>query len=72
MERFYRGLLGGVSRGEALRTAQLELLRDGKHAHPFFWAAFVLSGDWRAMPKGLATAGNTRLGKPPPLRLGHR
>ena len=50
-----------VSRVEALRQAQLSMLREGykrgilrridkdedKRAPPLFWAAFVLSGDWR-------------------------
>jgi CHAT domain-containing protein len=36
----------GVTR-DALRAAQLELLREPRTAHPFFWAPFVLVGDWR-------------------------
>jgi CHAT domain-containing protein len=36
----------GVGR-DALRAAQLELLREPATAHPFFWAPFVLVGDWR-------------------------
>jgi len=32
---------------EALRDAQLELLRNPKFSHPFFWSAFNLTGDWR-------------------------
>jgi len=51
MGRFYTSLRGGgASRGvtrEALRAAQLELLREARTAHPFFWAPFVLVGDWR-------------------------
>jgi CHAT domain-containing protein len=31
----------------ALREAALSLLRDGRHAHPFYWAPFLLIGDWR-------------------------
>ena len=27
--------------------AALPLLRDGKHAHPYYWTPFVLMGDWR-------------------------
>ena len=34
-----------VTKAEALRQAQLELLR-GKYAHPFFWAPFILMGNW--------------------------
>jgi CHAT domain-containing protein len=74
MERFYDNLWSKkLPRGEALRQAQLWLLRQGpRHPevvrgvvnpktgtgrrtladgsgrlHPFFWAAWVLSGDWR-------------------------
>lgn len=49
MVRFYQRLLkdGDISRAEALRQAQLGVLRDGRHAHPYFWAPFVLYGDWR-------------------------
>jgi CHAT domain-containing protein len=44
---FYRQLGNpDVSRAEALRTAQLAQLHDEAHAHPAFWAAFVLIGSW--------------------------
>jgi CHAT domain-containing protein len=32
-------------KAETLRQAQLRLMKDGKHQHPFYWAAFVLVGD---------------------------
>ena len=47
MERFYAGLKGGWQKGPALREATLSLLRDGRHSHPYYWAPFVLIGDWR-------------------------
>lgn len=49
MERFYRHLRAGQPKAEALRSAQLELLRgEGKDAAaPFFWAALQLFGDWQ-------------------------
>ena len=31
----------------ALRYAKLEIARDRKWRNPYFWAAFVLQGDWR-------------------------
>ncbi|MDJ0635118.1 MAG: CHAT domain-containing protein [Xenococcaceae cyanobacterium MO_188.B29] len=34
-----------LSKGEALRRAQIALLR-GKYSHPRFWSAFILSGNW--------------------------
>jgi CHAT domain-containing protein len=43
MERFYRGLRAGGTKGSALREAQLESLADD--THPYFWAPFQLVGD---------------------------
>jgi CHAT domain-containing protein len=43
---FYQRLRAGEGRADALRNAQLTLLRN--RAHPFFWASFIQSGDWRA------------------------
>jgi CHAT domain-containing protein/Tfp pilus assembly protein PilF len=45
MTAFHRGLAAGHgSKAELLRTASLELLRSAEHAHPFYWAGFVLVG----------------------------
>lgn len=47
MRKFYDGVAnGGLSKTEALRQAQLELLRQHSFEHPFFWAPFVLIGNW--------------------------
>ena len=35
-----------VTKSESLRLAQLNLLKDGTHSHPYFWAPFVLLGNW--------------------------
>ena len=32
---------------EALRQAQLSLLAQGRYAHPFYWAPFILMGNWK-------------------------
>ena len=48
MVRFYTHLLAGMGKAEALQTAQNEVRTDPAHpewAHPYYWAAFVLSGD---------------------------
>ena len=45
MERVYAELRAGKTKDEALRTAQIEMLRSG--ARPFYWAAFTLNGDWK-------------------------
>jgi len=48
MQRFYSSLRQGKSKDEALRAAQIDLLRGPEAtSHPFHWAAFQLSGDWR-------------------------
>ena len=60
MIRFYGHLLDDVPKDEALRAAQLELIRhpvqvpDGEggsvlrdFSSPYYWAAFQLIGDWR-------------------------
>jgi CHAT domain-containing protein len=52
IEKFYDHLLTGprveTSVADALRGAQIDLLRDPKYSNPRYWAAFVLTGD----PKG--------------------
>jgi CHAT domain-containing protein/Tfp pilus assembly protein PilF len=50
MRRFYGYLKAGESKGEALRHAQVDLLRGAAGEDlklPFHWAAFELTGDWR-------------------------
>ncbi len=49
MEGFYRRLKAsnGKGKGAALRAAARQLMRDGRHHHPFYWAPFILVGDWR-------------------------
>jgi CHAT domain-containing protein/tetratricopeptide (TPR) repeat protein len=47
MEAYYRRLLAGEGRSEALRQVQLEMLRHPVYRAPFYWAAFVPIGDWR-------------------------
>lgn len=69
MVAYYKRLMVGEGRTEALRAVQLEMLgvanlalsdhRRGlrltpsnkgvNYSHPFFWAAFIQSGDWRGM-----------------------
>ncbi|MEM1206803.1 MAG: CHAT domain-containing protein [Acidobacteriota bacterium] len=49
MIRFYRHLLAGQSKDEALRSTQLELIHGDHEAWraPHHWGAFQLIGDWR-------------------------
>jgi CHAT domain-containing protein len=53
MTEFYRELLESplatssrLNRAEALRQAQLTLVRSPQFRHPFYWAPFVLVGNW--------------------------
>jgi len=45
MEEFYGRLRVGASAAEALRDAQLAMLRRAPYRAPAYWAAFVLSGN---------------------------
>jgi CHAT domain-containing protein/tetratricopeptide (TPR) repeat protein len=48
MESFYGHLRAGKTKDEALRAAQIDQIRQKTGAsHPFHWAAFQLTGDWR-------------------------
>ncbi|MBN2378974.1 tetratricopeptide repeat protein [candidate division WOR-3 bacterium] len=46
MVTFYEQLKNH-STSEALRRAQQKLIGSEKYSHPFFWASFVLIGEWR-------------------------
>ncbi|NEO34116.1 MAG: CHAT domain-containing protein [Symploca sp. SIO3C6] len=47
MIRFYRQLTDTkISKAEALRRAQVSLLKDKYYQHPRLWAPFVLVGNW--------------------------
>lgn len=44
---FYRALhVSGTSRAEALRQAQLKILKDPVYAHPAYWSPFILIANW--------------------------
>lgn len=47
MTEFMRRWNSGEPRGQAWREAQLSLLRSKDFSHPYFWAAFTLTGQWR-------------------------
>lgn len=55
MRRFYRGLFRDrLTPAAALRAAQLSMWRERRWRDPYFWAPFVLIGDWQnvAEPAG--------------------
>lgn len=48
MKRFYTGLLlEKLPPAEALRRAQVSLWKETRWHSPFYWAGFVLEGEWR-------------------------
>ena len=49
MKRFYTYLRQGRTKDEALRSAQIDLIRTPKRetSHPYNWAGFALYGDWK-------------------------
>jgi CHAT domain-containing protein len=49
MVSYYKRLMANVERSQALRQTQLEMLQNPQYQHPYYWAAFIPSGDWTAM-----------------------
>jgi CHAT domain-containing protein len=43
---YYEALRQGKGRSDGLRQAQLQMLRSKEQRHPFYWAAFIQSGEW--------------------------
>ncbi|MGC9293343.1 MAG: CHAT domain-containing tetratricopeptide repeat protein [Acidobacteriaceae bacterium] len=49
MQVFYRAFFDQrVTSAAALRQAQLHVMADPSHQAPYYWAGFVLEGDWQA------------------------
>jgi CHAT domain-containing protein len=47
MESFYKELAKtGTTKADALRNAQISLLKKPAFTHPFYWSPFVLIGNW--------------------------
>ncbi|NEQ87255.1 MAG: CHAT domain-containing protein, partial [Moorea sp. SIO2I5] len=38
-----------MGRTEALRQTQLDMLKDERYQHPYYWASFIVSGNWEPM-----------------------
>lgn len=47
MKNLYRRMQQGESPQTALRKSQLELAKDARYRQPYYWAAFVVEGDYR-------------------------
>lgn len=50
MRHFYLALKSTHSPAKALQRAQSEMAADPEWKAPYFWAGFVLAGDWRPLP----------------------
>jgi CHAT domain-containing protein/Flp pilus assembly protein TadD len=47
---YYKALQEGAGRSEGLRQVQLGMIRGrNDRRHPFFWAAFIQSGEWKSL-----------------------
>ncbi|MDR4469258.1 MAG: tetratricopeptide repeat protein [Nitrospira sp.] len=51
MVDYYQRLLKGEGRSEALRNAQLAMMKSKDRSHPYYWAAFVPIGNWTPLAK---------------------
>lgn len=49
MVEYYDRLRMGQGRAEALRSTQLKMLKSSRWQHPYYWASFIESGDWRIL-----------------------
>ncbi len=47
MQGFYTRLRSGTGKGDALNAAAHKLRNKSGRRHPYYWAPFVLVGDWR-------------------------
>jgi CHAT domain-containing protein/tetratricopeptide (TPR) repeat protein len=46
MREFYTQLKGGKDKASALQQAQIKTMETNGYEHPYYWAPFVLIGDW--------------------------
>jgi CHAT domain-containing protein len=49
MINYYTRLKANEGRSIALHNAQRDMLKSEKYNHPYYWAAFIPSGDWRPL-----------------------
>jgi CHAT domain-containing protein len=46
MELFYQGLAHHLGKSQAFTEAQRALMDSTQFSHPYYWAPFILTGDW--------------------------
>ncbi|MGR8932624.1 MAG: CHAT domain-containing protein [Gammaproteobacteria bacterium] len=47
MRLFYDGLSQSLDKAQAMRAAQISMIKTKKFRHPFFWSPFILIGNWQ-------------------------
>ncbi|MBS1809498.1 MAG: CHAT domain-containing protein [Acidobacteria bacterium] len=48
MKNFYQGMIkDGLRPAAALRAAQIAMWKQQRWQEPYYWAAFVLQGEWK-------------------------
>lgn len=47
MENFYKNLNSGMTKADALKAAQMDLIHNDEFKNPYYWAAFILLGEWK-------------------------
>jgi len=47
MLEFYKQLKEGADKATALQKAQIKIMEKKEYTHPYYWAPFVLVGDWQ-------------------------
>ncbi len=57
MSDYYRRLVAGEGRAEALRQVQLAMVGRRERRHPFYWASFIPAGHWGPLDGAPAPAG---------------
>jgi CHAT domain-containing protein len=46
MVEFYRNIKKGLDKATALQEAQKTIMEEEEYSHPYYWAPFILVGDW--------------------------
>jgi hypothetical protein len=51
MTAYYTRLQQGAGKSEAMRQVQLAMLTHTNRERPYYWASFIVSGDWTALDR---------------------
>ena len=47
MRAFYKNLKNGADKATALQMAQIKIMEETEYTDPYYWAPFILVGDWQ-------------------------